>query len=75
MLRVCDFPVKSMHVHDTTYSKSHSKGLRTEKVCVKKAAHLGKLGNVKPIKLANFAPSWRSKPPSAQPMNHLSYLN
>ena len=36
-----------MHVHDTTYSKSRSKGLRTEKVCVKGAPHLGELGNVK----------------------------
>ena len=65
-----------MHVYDTTYSKSHSKGLRTEKVCVKGASHLGELGNVKPIKLANFGPSsWRSNAPSAHPMNHISYLN
>ena len=45
-----------MHVYDTTYSKSHSKGLRTEKVCLKGASHLGELGNVKPIKLGNFGP-------------------
>ena len=55
-----------MHVYDTTHSK---KGLRTEKVCVKGAPHLGELENVKPIRLANFGtPSWRSKPSSAQPM-------
>ena len=32
-----------MHVYDTTYSKSHSKGLRTEKVRLKGAPHLGEL--------------------------------
>ena len=49
-----------MHVYDTTHSK---KGLRTEKVCVKGAPHLGELENVKPIRLVNFGtPSWRSKP-------------
>ena len=40
-----------MYVYDTTYSKSHSKGLRTEKVCVKGASHLGELGTHQARKL------------------------